>query len=169
MTVEPGPFHPAQAFAFCAVFERHWHEIHREFTGVRAELTDWFERELYGEGWKVYGLYDFPHGAPIQANVERCPLTAALVHTHVPRHGAAGFSLLAPGTRIRPHEGFQGEFLRLHLGLDIPPGDCGLRVGGETRAWANGRAMVFDDRVLHEAWNLTGRERVVLLVDFIPG
>jgi hypothetical protein len=25
-------------------------------------MTDWFERQLYGEGWKVYGLLDLPNG-----------------------------------------------------------------------------------------------------------
>lgn len=135
---------------------------------MRGELIDWFEKDLYGEGWKVYGLFDFPHGKAIPAGVARCPLTAGLVERHVPRHGAAGFSVLRPGTRIRPHAGYAGEFLRCHLALSVPAGDCGLRVAGETRRWREGEALVLDDRVEHEAWNLAGEERVVLLVDFVP-
>lgn len=161
-------FHDAGRFAFLGALRSHWREIRAEYLGVRGELIDWFEKDLYGEGWKVFGLFDFPQGRPIAGNVERCPVTAALVERHVPRHGAAGFSVLRPGTRIRPHAGYQGEFLRLHLGLAVPAGDCGLRVAGETRRWREGEALVLDDRVEHEAWNLTADERVVLLADFVP-
>ena len=153
---------------FAAVLEAHWPTIRDEFRGVRHELIDWFERELYGEGWKVFGLFDFPHGRPIAANVAKCPVTASLIAEHVPRHGAAGFSVLAPRTRIRPHVGYQGDFLRCHLGLEIPDGDCGLRVGDTTRRWDEGRVLVFDDRADHEAWNMSDAPRAVLLIDFVP-
>jgi beta-hydroxylase len=162
------PFLDPHAFLFTAHLEQHWQAIHREFVGVRGEMTDWFERELYGEGWKVYGLFDFPDGRPIPANIARCPVTAALVAEHIPTHGAAGFSLLEPHTRIRPHVGYQGQFLRCHLGLEVPAGDCAIRLEDETRRWQQGRVLVFDDRVMHDAWNLTGRGRAVLLIDFIP-
>jgi beta-hydroxylase len=69
---------------------------------------------------------------------------------------------------VVPHRGYQGEFLRCHLGLEVPAGDCALRVGGEVRRWAEGRSLVFDDRLEHDAWNLTPHERVVLLIDFVP-
>jgi beta-hydroxylase len=161
-------FHPAERFAFAALLEQHWQRIHAEYLAVQNELVDWVERELYGEGWQVYGLYDFPQGRAIVANVARCPFTAELIARHIPKHGAAGFSRLRPGTRIEPHQGYQGEFLRCHLGLDVPAGDCVLEVAGERRAWATGTALIFDDRLTHAAWNLTAQPRVVLLVDFIP-
>jgi beta-hydroxylase len=160
-------FHDGGAFAFVAVLERHWREIHAEYDAVRAQVVDWEERELYDEGWGVFALYDFPHGHPVPANVARCPRTAALIAAHIPRHGAAGFSVLAPRTRIRPHLGYQGPFLRCHLGLEVPAGDAALRVGAETRRWQAGRALVFDDRVEHEAWNMTDEPRAVLLVDVV--
>jgi beta-hydroxylase len=161
-------FHNPAAYPFSAALERHWRAILAEYRAVRGLTIDWYERELYGDGWKVFGLYDFPRGRPIAENVTRCPLTAALVREHVPGHGAAGFSVLRPHTRIRPHAGYQGDFLRAHLALDVPPGDAGLRVGGETRRWTPGRVIVFDDRREHAAWNLTGAPRVVLIVDFTP-
>jgi beta-hydroxylase len=161
-------FYPSAQFPFAAVLERETAHIRTEFEGVRSHMIDWVERELYGEGWKVFGLFDFPHGAPLPEGVRACPRTAALIAQHIPTHGAAGFSLLEPGTRIQPHQGYQGAFLRCHLGLEIPDGDCGLRIEGETRRWQAGRALIFDDRLRHEAWNLTGEARVVLLVDFVP-
>ena len=162
-------FYDTSSFAFAAELERSWRRIHEEYLAVQNELIDWVERDLYSEGWQVFGLYSFPHGYALTPNVDRCPFTANLIKTLIPQHGAAGFSRLLPGTRIQPHTGFQGQFLRCHLGLDIPEGDCKLEVGGEHRPWSNGTAMIFDDRLPHAAWNLTPRGRVVLLVDFVPG
>jgi aspartyl/asparaginyl beta-hydroxylase (cupin superfamily) len=50
------------------------------------------------------------------------------------------------------------------LPLIVPPG-CGFRVGGETRAWEEGRLLVFDDTVEHEAWNHGDRDRILLIFD----
>lgn len=161
-------FHDADRFPFVAALRRRWRDIRNEYLGVQDSLIDWAERELYGEGWKVYGLFDFPHGRPIADNIARCPLTAALVAEQIPAHGAAGFSVLRPGTRIQPHAGYPGSFLRCHLALSVPAGDCGLRVGSEARTWREGEALVLDDRFEHEAWNLAAAERVVLLIDFLP-
>ena len=160
--------HDPRRFPFTTALERHWHEILDEYRRIRAEVTDWPETELYGEGWKVFGLFDFPHGRPVAANVAQCPFTAALVAEHVGRHAAAGFSVLQARTHICTHRGYQGDFLRAHLALQVPAGDCGLRVQDEVRRWEPGRVLVFDDRVEHEAWNATDEERVILLLDFIP-
>lgn len=82
----------------------------------------------------------------------------------------AGFSRLAPGTHIQPHVGYTSAVLRCHLGLVVPDEGCALRVGEDTRTWAEGRCVVFDDTVEHEAWNRSGSDRIVLLVDFLrPG
>jgi beta-hydroxylase len=155
-------------FPFAPALERSWREVLAEYRTVAGRLDPWVERELYDGAWEVFPLFSFPHGEPIAAHVAACPRTAALVDAAFPRHGVAGFSVLRPHTRVKPHQGYQGDFLRCHLGLDVPPGDCALRVEGETRRWQPGRLLVFDDRRTHEAWNETDAERVVLLVDFVP-
>ena len=66
--------------------------------------------------------------------------------------------------RIPPHHGLLNTRLICHLPLIAPEG-CALRVGNETRAWVPGQALVFDDSMEHEAWNLSDRLRVVLLFD----
>lgn len=110
----------------------------------------------------------FSEGELLADNAARCPVTTALIAQHLPSHGAAGFSLLKPHSHIRPHQGYGGGLLRCHLPLVVPPGDCALRVGPETRRWQVARCMVFDDTTDHEAWNLTDSPRIVLLVDFMP-
>jgi len=160
-------YNPDQ-FPFADALQGNWRAIYEEFLGIQGDLIEWHEKKLYGRGWDVFGLYQFPHGETIGPNVRRCPLTSSLVQGLVPRHGAVGFSVLRPVTRIRPHEGYPGEFLRCHLALKVPEGDCALRVNEETRKWVEGKVLVFDDRVTHEAWNLTNEQRVVLLFDFVP-
>jgi beta-hydroxylase len=155
-------------FGFTRVLEENWRVIYDEFLGIKTDLIDWFEKDLYGAGWQVYGLFDFPRGQPLAEGIQRCPLTASLIQRHMPSHGAAGFSVMQPGTRIKPHTGYDGAFLRCHLGLRIPSGDCALQVKEEVRRWEDGKVMIFDDRAQHAAWNLTGQVRVILLIDFVP-
>lgn len=161
-------FYPSEQFPFTAPLAAHWQEIRDEYLAARELLVDWEERKLYDEGWQVLALYRFPHGEPVAENIRRCPRTSKLVATWFPTHAAAGFSVLQAGAEIRPHQGYQGEFLRCHLGLVVPPGDVALRVEDEQRPWLPGGVLVFDDRLWHEAWNRTAHERAVLLVDFIP-
>ena len=161
-------YYPKEAFPFTAQIEKNWEQINKEFQAIREELTEWVERELYDNSWKLFMMYDFPHGKPVQKNIDKCPFTAKLIEDLVPNHGVVTFSVLHPNTNITPHRGFKGEFLRCHLGLNIPPGDCKLRVAGVDQGWQQGKTMVFDDRAEHAAWNRTSQERSILLFDFIP-
>lgn len=150
-------------FAFTAALEAGWATIRAEFERVeRHALMAWPERFLYDQGWEVLGLWAF--GARLRDNCAMCPETARLVES-IPGMTTAGFSVLAPGTHIRPHVGYTPAVLRCHLGLVVPPG-CAMRVGAETREWHEGRCLVFDDTVEHEVWHRGDAERVILLVDF---
>lgn len=149
------------------VLER-WRDILSEYEAVRSDLTSYVERNLFDQGWEVFGLWNLPHREPILGGVERCPVTASLISEHVHGHGAVAFSVLRPGTRIKPHKGRPGPFLRCHIGLEVPAGDCAIHVAGETRRWRAGEALIFDDRLEHEAWNVTEGPRAVLLFDFEP-
>ncbi len=80
------------------------------------------------------------------------------------RAPTAFFSILKPRTRIPPHGGVTNARATVHLPLIVPPG-CGFRVGGETRAWVEGRAFAFDDTIEHEAWNESDEPRVILILD----
>ena len=158
----------ASDFPFTEILENNWEAIRQEYYEIHDQLEDWVEKDLYEQGWKVFKIFDFPHGGPLTQGVKQCPVTAKIVESHIPTHGAVGFSILAPGTVIKPHVGYSGEFLRCHLGLEIPQGDCALQVEEEIYRWNEGKAFIFDDRVIHSAWNKTDRNRVALLVDFIP-
>lgn len=66
---------------------------------------------------------------------------------------------------MEPHFGVTHKVLRAHLGLYVN-GDAGICVGNETRHWKEGELLIFDDSILHYAWNRGPTTRVVLLFDF---
>ena len=108
-------------------------------------------------------------GAVVEAFAARCPKTMALARAlDMPRLGHISpslyFSVLEPRSRIAPHVGITNARIIVHLPL-IVPDDCGFRVGGETRQWEAGKALLFDDMATHEAWNDSDRIRVVLIAD----
>jgi beta-hydroxylase len=157
-------FHDPGEFPFCASLEASWHLIREEFLRLKpSDLMPWVEKNLYDQGWDVFGLYAV--GKRQDAGCRLCPETTRLVEG-IPRMTMAGFSRLAPGTHIKPHVGYTSTVLRCHLGLIVPDG-CALRVGSETRTWEEGKCLVFDDTFEHEAWNRSTRDRTVLLIDFV--
>lgn len=117
--------------------------------------------------WSAFFLIQ--SGAEVAQNAARCPRTMTALRP-APLCRAPGrtpsvlFSLLRPGTRIPAHTGEINARLICHLPLIVPEG-CGLRVGNEVRSWVEGEALIFDDTMEHEAWNNSGRLRVVLLFE----
>lgn len=117
--------------------------------------------------WSACFLWEY--GRPNPPVIARCPRTAALLErlplARIPgRAPNAFFSILRPGSRIPPHTGVTNTRAIVHLALEVP-GGCGFRVGGETRAWVEGRAFAFDDTIEHEAWNTSDQRRAVLIID----
>ena len=160
-------FIDTRELGFVERLEAAWKEVRAEVLALPPDAFEpWVQREMYGEGWNVYGLIAF--GKRIEPALSACPRTASLV-ADVPGVTTAGFSRMAPGTHIKPHVGWVRTVYRLHMGLVVPT-DCALRVGSETRSWREGECLIFDDTVEHEAWNRSAESRVVLLLDFLrPG
>jgi aspartate beta-hydroxylase len=117
--------------------------------------------------WGACFLWEY--GVRNDAICDRCPATAAAIEAipqnRVPgRAPSAFFSVLKAGGHIPPHTGVTNTRTIIHLPLVVPP-DCSFRVGGETRAWVEGRAFGFDDTIEHEAWNRSSERRIVLILD----
>ena len=117
--------------------------------------------------WSAFHFYD--KGREIAERCARAPATMEAVR-RLPqavvdlRSPTAMFSVLKPRTRIPPHTGIANFRLVVHLPL-VLPGNCGFRVGGETREWRIGEAWVFDDTIEHEAWNDSDETRIILICD----
>jgi ornithine lipid ester-linked acyl 2-hydroxylase len=156
-------------------------EIEAEWRLVRAELDRLLARqeelpafqEVVGDAtqvtrdrhWKTVFLLGY--GVRFKRNIVRCPETWRILQK-VPGLKTAMFSILEPGKHIPPHRDPYNGVLRLHLGLIVPePRErLAIRVADRVCHWEEGKALVFDDHLEHEAWNGTDGTRVVLFVDF---
>lgn len=116
--------------------------------------------------WKTFFFRIY--GYEVEANSRRCPRTRELLRC-IPGMTTAMFSILAPSKQVPAHVGPFKGVLRYHLGLQVPATDdrCGIRVGDTVRHWEEGKSLVFDDTFVHEAWNHTDQDRVILFVDFL--
>ncbi|MEN3747725.1 aspartyl/asparaginyl beta-hydroxylase domain-containing protein [Sphingomonas sp. HF-S3] len=175
------PFYGREEFDWLPRLEAQVPAIRAELEAVLAGGEDGFQpyvERAQGRPAPANSLLDDPswsafflwkNGEPVAANAARCPVTmAALAETPRPmiaKWSPMGlFSVLRPGTHIRPHHGVLNTRLICHLPLIVPPG-CGIRVGAETREWREGKTLIFDDSFEHEAWNRGDATRVVLLFE----
>ncbi|MBI3252463.1 MAG: aspartyl/asparaginyl beta-hydroxylase domain-containing protein [Candidatus Omnitrophica bacterium] len=158
-------FYEPSEFPFTKRLEVSYGKIKEEMENLTlGRFKPWYEKDLYTNLWLVYGLYAM--GNKLKDNCALCPETVKILE-EVPDLTTAGFSALLPGTHIKPHEGFTKMVLRCHLGLSVPePGTCALKVNGVERSWREGRCLIFDDTMTHEAWNKGEKPRIVLLIDF---
>ena len=140
-------------------------KIKEEFerTVTEKAYIHWPETFLYNEGWNVFGLRY--QGKDFADAHSMCPGLSGFIHQYDSIISSAGFSILNPGTVIKPHVGYTDMVLRCHLGIKIPAGDCALKVDGIERQWKEGGLLIFDDTLLHEAWNKTNDTRIILLLD----
>ena len=117
--------------------------------GSVLRCGDWQELILFGSGGDE-------RRAPLTCKLLRdiCPQAVTLCEKGA---GEVIFSMLKPGSHIRPHCAPTNHRLTCHLGLSVP-GDqegqrCEIRVGKEWRGWSRGKALLFDDSFEHEVWN----------------
>ncbi|MEA5471092.1 aspartyl/asparaginyl beta-hydroxylase domain-containing protein [Spirulina sp. 06S082] len=173
--IEDAAFFECDRFPWIPQIEVNWQIIRQEvddllkvvnflpnFQDISADQYDITSDDL----WKTYFLYGY--GFKAEKNCRRCPQTTRLIE-QIPGMKTAFFSILLPHKQIPEHRGPYKGVLRYHLGLKIPQSShaCGLRVGGKTRYWQEGKSLIFDDTRPHEAWNLTDEIRVVLFVDVV--
>jgi aspartyl/asparaginyl beta-hydroxylase (cupin superfamily) len=109
----------------------------------------------YGVGWKTLVLMD--RGRWDATNVQNLfPVTAQAVRDAQAPAVEVFFASMQPASKIMPHSDFTNFVLTCHLALDIPQSGnniCRIRVGDETRQWENGKVLLFDTSLLHDAVN----------------
>jgi beta-hydroxylase len=117
-------------------------------------------------GWKTFLLMGY--GIKSRRNIALCPETWRILKK-IPGLKTAMFSVFEPHKHLPAHRGFYNGVLRFHLGLIVPEprNQIGIRVGDRICHSEEGRALIFDDAYDHEAWNRTGKTRVILFVDFV--
>jgi ornithine lipid ester-linked acyl 2-hydroxylase len=161
-------------FPFLKSIEQNWHDVEREVREILKFKDDIpvFQdvspdqmRIARGTNWRTFILYGF--GTKLDKNCRQAPITASLL-AKVPNIQSAWFSILGPNYHIPPHRGVTKGILRAHLGLIIPRDskNCYMRVDDNIKVWEQGKIFVFDDTYVHEVYNNTDDDRVILLLDF---
>jgi aspartyl/asparaginyl beta-hydroxylase (cupin superfamily) len=170
------PVVPRERLPWAAALEARTAEIRDEYlaaVAAGAEHSPYVDaatrspiwQQLRGKlDWSSLHLYKVGAETPL---ARMFPMTlSALEHADVVRLEGRPiellFSRLRPGAHIPPHYGTENQRITVHLPL-IVPGDCEIRVGSARHAWREGEIFAFDDSFEHEAWNRSGKDRVVLI------
>ncbi|PKM09670.1 MAG: lipid A hydroxylase LpxO [Gammaproteobacteria bacterium HGW-Gammaproteobacteria-5] len=166
------PFLPRDQFPALDALRDNWETIRDEALAladngdIRAATgyNDVGFNSFFRWGWKRFYLkwYD---DAPHPSAMQTCPKTLALLQA-IPSVKAAMFTLLPPGSQLRPHRDPYAGSVRYHLGL-ITPNDphCFIEVDGEPYAWHDGEDVMFDETFVHRAFNHTDKTRIILFCD----
>jgi aspartyl/asparaginyl beta-hydroxylase (cupin superfamily) len=162
------PFFPPETFPLAIDLEANFQQIREEILAIDdVSFHEESEASIKRSGsWEVFMLYE--RGRKNQMNAEMCPTMTRIIERHNTVKTLAGLiyvSKMSPHSVIRPHHGPTNMRLRCHLGVQIPPGDCAIRVKDQVRCWEEGKCLIFDDFYEHEAWNRTDGLRKVLIVD----
>lgn len=144
-------------------------EIKDEFLKANEEVFIPYYNKTFtekAESWKIIPLVFWRK--PNQKNLKLFPKTAAIIKT-IPEIASCAFSKLDPYTRIKPHTGDANVMYRVHFPIIVPSSlpACGFKVKEESISWQEGKPIAFCDAHLHEAWNETESERIVLILDII--
>jgi ornithine lipid ester-linked acyl 2-hydroxylase len=96
------------------------------------------------------------------------PVTNSIMLKY-PEITTLSFNFLAPGSTISPHCGDTNAIFRCHFGLQIPAQapTCALKVKGIEKSWTNGKWLIFTDAYVHEAYNSSKEERIIILMDVL--
>jgi hypothetical protein len=174
-------FFDPKAFAWVPQVEGATAAIRDELKAIMAEGIEGFRPYIRSDSnqpridsnplldnrdWSALFLCE--NGTRFEEAIERCPRTWEAVQSAplplIANSPTVMFSLLKTGARIQPHTGTHNSRLVCHLPLIVPP-RCGFRVGNDVREWDEGRLLIFDDTIEHEAWNESDQDRVVLIFD----
>jgi len=121
-----------------------------------------FVEKIYDGVWIPFSIYRF--GMPNTEVAAHFTQTLDLLKS-VPGLETAMYSLIEPGTHIKPHRGYSTNVLRCHVGL-TPKQDAYLRVGEVKLTWDEGSLFIFDDTEEHEVLHSGTSTRVSFIIDF---
>ena len=100
-------------------------------------------------------------------NAKLFPVTSKAIHKSGAPAAEAFFASMKPHTSIKPHSDFTNFVLTSHLPLVIPENGnnkCRLSVGDETREGLEGKVILFDTSIYHDAINESDEMRYILML-----
>ncbi|XP_035269683.1 aspartyl/asparaginyl beta-hydroxylase isoform X2 [Anguilla anguilla] len=151
--------------------EKNWKTIRDEALSVMDPSRGLFvpeDENLREKGqWGQFTLWQ--QGKKVEKSCRSVPKTCALLDRYPEatgcKRGQIKYSVMQPGTHVWPHTGPTNCRLRMHLGLVIPANGCQIRCTNQTRAWEEGKVLIFDDSFEHEVWQDASSYRLIFIVD----
>lgn len=158
-------------FDFTDVLESSYLQILMEYEQVKEnydikQVKDFYKVDTdigQDNNWKGFPLIIYNY--LFRENVDSCPQTNKIIK-QVPGCSSAMFSVLGPGKHILPHTGIYKGVVRGLLTLKAPSsGQCWIKINNQKIPFENGKLILFDETALHEVFNDSEEERVVLYLD----
>jgi Aspartyl/Asparaginyl beta-hydroxylase len=174
-------FWDVSQYDWCQQLASNYEVIRREFLSVISDVEhlqkhgnnvwatalDTNVAKQYGSGWSTLVLMN--RGIWDPQNVQLFPRTSQIIYDcHIPAVEIF-FASMQPNSTIPYHSDYTNFVLTSHLGIDIPNNgmnQCRLNVGGSTEEeWLNGKVMIFDTSIMHNAINEnTEKVRYILMM-----
>jgi len=108
--------------------------------------------------------------------MNNCPKTYKLLKD-VPNLFRVTFITMQPGVHLPPHVGDYkkgtkdaDKLWRYHLGLEMDKEDRshqGMVIEDKVQRWSEGDSFMFNDSLIHSAWNYGKHPRTILCVDLL--
>lgn len=147
--------------------ERIKEDVRNVYEIRRGQLVHHFLKSMHDDdGWETLSFVNW--GIPIKQNLELAPAILEFLKSNS-NVLSISVNKLKAGKAIKPHSGDTNAIYRIHFGIDIPDKlpICGFKVGEEERSWENEGFLVFCDAYIHEAWNYSNQDRIILSIDLI--
>lgn len=118
------------------------------------------------EVWKTFSLISWD--IEFFKRKKEFPVLMSIVAKY-PEILSVSFNQLEENGKIQPHCGDTNGIYRCHFGIEIPDElpNCGFRVRDEFRSWKKGEWLIFMDAYNHEAFNLSQKKRIILVIDVL--
>lgn len=167
--VEPSFIEPTN-FRWAKDFQDNFEEIDKELFNYleKNNLESYFNTSMVNnqEVWKTFSLISWD--IEFFKRKKEFPVLMSIVSKY-PEILSVSFNQLEANGKILPHCGDTNGIYRCHFGIDIPDElpNCGFRVRDEFRSWKKGEWLIFMDACNHEAFNLTQKKRIILVIDVL--
>jgi len=168
--VDKTPITFSYLYEFLNDLKEYKHDIIKEYHNVRPILFKNISPETAPDkyfkdaNWNVFILLTY--GNYIKENCNKCPITSFIIKKHKIIKTAM-FSILPPNSSMNQHRGPLKGVLRCLFKLEFNGDDntaC-LQIKDSIFDWNKMDYIIFDDTLMHKAWNNSPNPRVVLFLD----
>lgn len=135
---------------------------------IRDEFNEVNGKELFNDiqlNNNIKFLHIIKNNKPKNISKKFPKLMEALAN--VKRLKNVTFSLLPANTTRHMHNIHNKDLFRAHIPIILPEnvGECGICVEKECRTWEYDDFLLLDENLMHQVWNNSSTDRIILLID----